>query len=315
LSFLDPQVDDLQRQAVARAIGMPDLLLLQGLPGTGKSRVLTEILLQAVARGWRILFLAGRTASLDVILHRLLGRPEVLALRFLDALEKPEALPAWLRGFTLDGQKQAFLEHAMAGTSENYERAELTCRQRCAEEPLWAELRTSAQRWRDLETRLHALREQLSRIGEAVEAEAETTKNDSAFLTYLAELRQERDAAMCEIEMTLRTQQSALAKCEQEATDLAARIAEIEPAYLAIKHGWVWTLRYWLNNRSIIQDMEVLLEHHAKAQASRQEMVQHLDQITEKKHRRQEQFNQKRAAHLEREINALRKELLIQKQA
>jgi hypothetical protein len=317
LSFFDPQLDDLQRQAVARAIGMPDLLLLQGLPGTGKSRVLTEILLQAVARGWRILFLAGQTASLDVILHRLLGRPEVLALRFLDAFEKPEALPAWLRGFTLDRQKQAFLEHAMAGTRENYERAELTCRQRCAEEPLWAELRISAQRWRDLETRLHALREQLSRIGATVEADAETTKNDSAFLTYLAELRQERDAAMCEIEMALRTQQDALAKCEQEATELAARIAKKEPAYLAKKYRRFWTLSYWLNlfNWSIIQDMEVLLEHHTKAQASRQEMVQHLDQITEKKHRRQEQFNQKRVAHLEREIDARRQVLLLQQQA
>jgi hypothetical protein len=317
LSFFDAELDDLQRQAVARAIGTPELLLLQGLPGTGKSRVLTEIVLQAAARGWRILFLAGQTASLDVVLHRLLGRPEILALRFLDALEKPESLPGWLRGYTLDGQKQAFLERALAGTRENDEQAEFTCRQRRAEEPLWAELRNCAQRWRDLETRLHALQTQLSRIGEAVETEAETTNSDSAFLTSLAQLRQERDAAVREIEIALRTQQGALAKCEQEANELAARIAEREPAYLAKKHGRFWTLNYWINlfNGSILQEMDVLLEDHAKAQASRQEMAQHLDQITEKRHRRQEQFNQERAAHLAREIEARQQVLLLQQQA
>lgn len=314
LSYFDAELDDLQRQAVARAIATPDLLLLQGLPGTGKSRVLTEILLQASARGWRILFLAGQTASLDVILHRLLGRPEVLALRFLDALEKPESLPTWLRGFTLDGQKQSFLERTLAGTLENCEQAELTCRQRRAEEPLWSELRRCAQRLSDLETRLHALQEEIARIGESVQGEAQTTKNDSAFLTCLADLQQERDAAMREIEMALQTQQRALAKSEQEAIELAARIAECEPAYLAKKHGRFWTLNYWVNwfNGSILQEMEVLLAHHAKAEASRQEMEQQLDQITEEKHRRQEQFNQERAAHLGREIEARRQVLLLQ---
>src|SRR5260370_4169216 len=63
LSYFDADLDDLQRQTVARAIGTPDLLLVLGLPGTGKSRVLTEILLQAAARGWRILFLPGQTPS------------------------------------------------------------------------------------------------------------------------------------------------------------------------------------------------------------------------------------------------------------
>jgi hypothetical protein len=315
--YFDADLDELQRQAVARAIGTPDLLLLQGLPGTGKSRVLTEILLQAASRGWRTLFLAGHTASLDVILHRLLGHPEVLALRFLDALEKPESLPAWLRGFTLEEQKQAFLERALAGARGNYEQAESACRQRRAEEALWAELRACAQRWRDLETRQYALQEQHSRIGETVEGEAETTNADSAFLTCVTKLRQERDAAIGEIERALRSQQDALAKREQEATELSARIAEREPAYLAKKHGRFWTLTYWTNlfNGSILQEMEVLLAHHANAQASRQEMAQHLDQISEQKHRRQEQFNQERATYLGREIEARQQVLLLQRQA
>ncbi|HZT81873.1 MAG TPA: hypothetical protein VFA26_16730, partial [Gemmataceae bacterium] len=35
----DAELDAGQREAVARALGTPDLCLLQGLPGTGKSRV------------------------------------------------------------------------------------------------------------------------------------------------------------------------------------------------------------------------------------------------------------------------------------
>ena len=82
LTFVDAELDDLQQQAVVRAIGTPDCFLLYGLPGTGKSLVLTEIILQAAACGRRVLFwrrtlllwmlcspdwLAGRKSSLCVI--------------------------------------------------------------------------------------------------------------------------------------------------------------------------------------------------------------------------------------------------------
>src|SRR5579859_5788526 len=39
VTFFDEQLDDTQRKAVASAIHAPDCSLIQGLPGTGKSRV------------------------------------------------------------------------------------------------------------------------------------------------------------------------------------------------------------------------------------------------------------------------------------
>src|SRR5207247_1130973 len=140
LSIFDADLDDLQRQAVMRALSTPDLFLLQGLPGTGKSRVVAEILLQAAQRGWRVLLLAGHTASLDVILQRLVGRAESFVLRCLDALEKPESLSAGVRAFTLEEQKRAFLERVVAGARGNHEQAESACRQRRGQESFWAEL-------------------------------------------------------------------------------------------------------------------------------------------------------------------------------
>jgi hypothetical protein len=316
LSYFDADLDELQRQAVARAICTPDLFLLQGLPGTGKSRVLTEILLQAVARGWRVLFLAGQTESLDVVLHRLLGRPEVLALRFLDTLEKPDSLTPWLYGLTVDEQKRAFLERVLASARGKCEQAESICRQRRTEEPIWADLQSCARRWSDCETQLHAVRDQLPRIAEAVKRTAEAAKDESTFFTRLAELRDGHEAQIREIEAALHSQQKALAKCEQEVADLAAQVAARKSAYLAKKYGRWWTLSYWLNlfNRSIIQETEVLLEQLASAQERRQEEARRLDEIAKQKQRWHEKFNQEYAAHVGCEIEARRQELLHQQQ-
>src|SRR4051794_38741818 len=69
LSPLDTELDAAQREAVARALSTPDICLIQGLPGTGKSRVVAEIIAQAATRGDRILLLAPTTAAIDRVLE------------------------------------------------------------------------------------------------------------------------------------------------------------------------------------------------------------------------------------------------------
>jgi hypothetical protein len=317
LTYFDAELDDLQRQAVARAIHTPDLLLLQGLPGTGKSRVLTEIVLQAAARGWRMLFLAGQTASLDVVLQRLVGRPETFALRFLDTAEKLESLPAWLRGFTLDEQKQAFQDRVLAGARANHQQAEALCQQRQGEEPLWAALQTGALRYHELEARLHTLQAQFPSIADDLKRETESANTDTPFLNRLLEIKHTGDEAIRTMEASLQTQQAALAKCAQEASEQAARIAEREPAYLAKKHGRFWTLAYWTNlfNGSIIAETEALQEQHVKTLASKQEISLEIDKLHEQKKYAIEQSNQQRTAHLDGEIRTRQQALALQRQS
>ena len=50
---IDSQLDAWQLDAVAKAIHTPDLCLIQGGAGTGKSRVIAEIIRQAAGRGRR----------------------------------------------------------------------------------------------------------------------------------------------------------------------------------------------------------------------------------------------------------------------
>ena len=83
-------LDDLQREAVARALETPDVCLIQGLPGTGKSHVISEIITRAAARGERILLVAPNTDALDRVLETVGGRDMVCAIRCLGRDEQPE---------------------------------------------------------------------------------------------------------------------------------------------------------------------------------------------------------------------------------
>src|SRR5262249_23534762 len=61
----DVQLDLNQREAVARAVQTQDICLIQGLPGTGKSRVVTEIITHAVARAPRLLLVPPPSPPLN----------------------------------------------------------------------------------------------------------------------------------------------------------------------------------------------------------------------------------------------------------
>src|SRR5205085_12652265 len=89
---LDPDLDHDQRDAVARALQTPDLCLIQGLPGTGKSRVAAEIVAQAAGRGERVLLLAPTAAAVDQVLGQVGGRETVCAVRCLAREETVEQL-------------------------------------------------------------------------------------------------------------------------------------------------------------------------------------------------------------------------------
>src|SRR5262245_17282056 len=102
VACLDGELDAAQREAVARALATPDVCLIQGLPGSGKSRVAAEIVTQAAARGERVLLLASTPAALDRVLEQAGRRDAVCPIRCLQPSETPESLLADVRPFAFE---------------------------------------------------------------------------------------------------------------------------------------------------------------------------------------------------------------------
>ncbi|AKF04870.1 AAA domain-containing protein [Sandaracinus amylolyticus] len=76
LEAFDEALEDDQRVAVQRALAARDLSLVLGPPGTGKTRTLTELVRQAVARGERVLVTAASHTAVDNLAERLVDAGE-----------------------------------------------------------------------------------------------------------------------------------------------------------------------------------------------------------------------------------------------
>jgi superfamily I DNA and/or RNA helicase len=60
-----------QKEAVARALGASNVMLLHGPPGTGKTTAVVEIILQEVKRGAKVLACAASNIAVDNMVERL----------------------------------------------------------------------------------------------------------------------------------------------------------------------------------------------------------------------------------------------------
>jgi ATP-dependent RNA/DNA helicase IGHMBP2 len=69
----DTQLNQPQRDAVAAALAAPDIALIHGPPGTGKTRTLVEVIGQMVARGQRVLATAASNTAVDNLAERLIA--------------------------------------------------------------------------------------------------------------------------------------------------------------------------------------------------------------------------------------------------
>ena len=96
LKPLNGDLDASQVKAVAFALAAPELALIWGPPGTGKTTALVELILQAIARGERVLATAASNVAVDNLVERLraaspklrcvrLGHPARLAPAVVDA--------------------------------------------------------------------------------------------------------------------------------------------------------------------------------------------------------------------------------------
>jgi superfamily I DNA and/or RNA helicase len=70
--FLDRGLNAVQQSAVSFALDAPELALIHGPPGTGKTRTLVELIRQALRRSERLLVTAASHAAVDNLAERLI---------------------------------------------------------------------------------------------------------------------------------------------------------------------------------------------------------------------------------------------------
>ncbi|SNZ10612.1 DNA helicase, putative [Persephonella hydrogeniphila] len=74
IEFFNSELNDFQKEAVKKAVCSPQLFLIHGPPGTGKTTTLLEIIQQHVRLGYKILATADSNTAVDNIVEGLIKR-------------------------------------------------------------------------------------------------------------------------------------------------------------------------------------------------------------------------------------------------
>ena len=102
---VDDALNDDQRLALVHALAADDVALVHGPPGTGKTRVLVEVVRAAVARGERVLALTASNAAVDHLARGLVQHPGPKIA--LTRLGDPSRVHDDLEEHTLSAQTEA----------------------------------------------------------------------------------------------------------------------------------------------------------------------------------------------------------------
>jgi hypothetical protein len=241
LEFHDGELDRTQRDAVARAVATPDVCLIQGLPGTGKSRLVTEILLQAAQRGERILFLAPTTAALDSVLERLSQHPAVCPIRCLAPEEKPADLPAAIARLTLPERLRHYRETTLPAARTVRDAALRTLNARSLEQGIWPRLETLAEQHEQRAEGVRILTERRN----GVAAEVESLEPSALFGESWRGQERARKEAVESVEGQLAGTQAELETILAKQTQLDSEWETIRPLAEAKQGRRLWTGAWW----------------------------------------------------------------------
>src|SRR5262245_44747668 len=243
----DTALDAHQRQAVARALGSPDVCIIIGWPGTGKSRVVSEILTQAAARGERILFAAPRPAPLDRVLPSLTGRDAVCPVRLLEPGTSIDGLPPVLRALTVVERSRFLREQVTQSALRCRDAAEAECRRRQQEEALWPRMQLLVEDLEELDKQLAELEACTARAAAEVDARftnpagAEPSDSETSIASVL---RQQREA-LADLEGRQTEAERLVGETSSQLDEAVACVAKARPLAEAKAGGRWWTWRWW----------------------------------------------------------------------
>jgi hypothetical protein len=304
--LLDGALDGAQREAVARALHTPDVALIQGLPGTGKSRVVAEVVAQAAARGERVLVLAPTPAALDCVLERLGPHEALCPVRCLGPDEAPDALPPCVRRLTLAGRVSAFREQAVPAAAQALEEAKHACAARLREADLWARFDDLAARRERLTAQLRALAERRERVAAEVEAElaAAAPGTSSSLQIQWAACVRVRDEALARIDARLADRRAEGEKVRGEETQVESERERLRPLAEARGSGRWWTGAWWRGafQKDLPAHLEQLRQRQDELREAAVRLEQEAAQLTADRARAEDDFQSERRRLAEVEV-------------
>jgi hypothetical protein len=247
IDFQGSELDPAQRDAVARALATSDVCLVQGAPGTGKSRVVAEILARAAERGERALLLAPSAPALDRALELVGPRESVCAVRSATE-EVPESTPPCVRRLTLAERVRAFEEQTRPAAHEAVRVAERRLAQARAEQPLWDRLEDVARRYAPTVEREQALQTELACVAAVVAAEVGTPgagHGGGALQARLADLVRTRDEEQAQFDSQLAVARAEAEKVRGEKAGVTAEREQMSPLLEARLQSRFFSVAYW----------------------------------------------------------------------
>ncbi len=295
LETVDAALDPWQRAAVARAVQTPDICLIQGTPGTGKSRVIAEILLQAARRGERVLFVAPAAAALDRVLEQLAGNDAVCAVRCPAGDEVFDALPACIRRQTVAERQRYFQEHTLPTARQAADAARTRWEETQKLETAFAELDTLLAANHRIVDERTVLDERRAGLAAAVAAELTSPPTDGTpapLAAQRAEFARRRDTAVVDLDTRLTVRRTDRDKCQAECDRLTAELAPLTPLLEARQHNRWWSGVWWRarNEKDLAPRVE---QRQARHQALAREVAavqQDVDKLQAERRQVDEQF-------------------------
>ena len=248
LEPIDSALDASQRDAVARALQAPDLLLIQGLPGTGKTRVIAEILAQSVRNRKKVLFLAQSGSAVDAALRQLPEATLDAGIRCLGKDEPAESLPPRVARMTYKKSQEILRAESIERAATKERTLEEECRQAREQMSVWPQLVELAER----HFQRGAEQEMLGRRNEAIETDVandvESPQKSTAPLPFTDQLRQaeqihnDRLAAWKLESIELQKQRG---QCEIELHQALERRELLRPMEDACHSSRFWSVSFW----------------------------------------------------------------------
>lgn len=242
---IDAALDESQRDAVAKALHTPDLFLLQGLPGTGKSRVVAEVVTQAVRRGERVLLAAPTMSAVDRVLEEVAEREGVCAVRCNPADEKADDVPATLRALAIPDRVRKLHDESLPAARQEAQHLEAYCGRLQQDDAVLTRGHELSAQLAQLDQQAQALQERAATLAADVERAAGAVNEADAFSARLAGLAATRQQTATRIEEARRAGAELRAAEERGQKEITPELEALRSLNAAKQSGRWWSGAWW----------------------------------------------------------------------